>query len=97
MQDDVSSELERVRKFRHTVPAAHRQSVDTRLMWMWNQRFGTIQQIWQQSPDMNDKLAATVILQAIVANDLNNVALLFKRLEGGAQVDELNLDDELTI
>lgn len=89
--------VEPVRKFRHEVPAEHRATIDTRISWLWNQRFGTVQQVWQSSPDTEDRLAATVILQAIVATDLNNIALLFKRLEGGALPDEINLDGVLQI
>lgn len=91
------SDLVPVKKFRHQVPPQHRSTLDTRLAWMWGQRFGTVQTIWQQSPDMEDKLAATIILQAIVASDLNNITLLFKRLEGGAVLDEVSLDGVLTL
>jgi hypothetical protein len=91
----TSTEL--IRKFRHEIPEAHRTSLDTRLQWLWNQRFGTVQQIWKDSPDVEDKLAATVILQAIVGNDLNNIQLLFKRLEGGSLPDEVTLDGVLHI
>lgn len=86
-----------VKRFRHEVPAQHRSTLDTRLAWMWNQRFGTVQTIWQMSPDMEDKLAATIILQAIVASDLNNISLLFRRLEGGAVLDEVTLEGVLTL
>lgn len=89
--------VEQSRKFRTEVPAAHRSTLDTRLAWLWNQRFGTVQQIWQRSPDMEDKLAATIVLQAIVASDLNNIALLFRRLEGGSQPDDVTLDGVLTL
>ena len=86
-----------MKRFRHEVPAQHRSTLDTRLAWMWNQRFGTVQTIWQMSPDMEDKLAATIILQAIVASDLNNISLLFRRLEGGAVLDEVTLEGVLTL
>ena len=49
-----------VRKFRHEIPARHRQTLDTRLLWLWQQRFGTVQQVWRESPDLDDKLAATI-------------------------------------
>jgi hypothetical protein len=91
------TELEVVRKFRHEVPKAHRSSLDTRILWLWNQRFGTVQTVWQSSRDQLDKLAATMILQAILGKDLNNIALVFKRIEGGAQEDTVLADEELTI
>ena len=85
------------RKFRSAVPREHRASIDTRLQWLWNQRFGTVQTVWMDSDDMEDKLAATIILQAIIAADLNNIALVFRRLEGGATPDDVTLDGVLTI
>lgn len=86
----MSTEI--VRKFRKEIPAAHRQSIDTRLRWLWNQRFGTVQTIWKDSPDILDRTACTLILQAIMAKDLNSIELLFLRLEGGAQDDQTVLD-----
>ena len=37
---------------------------------------------------MLDVTAATTVLQAIMAKDLNSIKLLFSRLEGGAQMDD---------
>lgn len=81
----MSTEL--VRKFRKQIPPAHKASLDTRLRWLWHQRFGTIQTVWKDSPDVLDKTACTLILQAILAKDLNSIELLFQRLEGGSQDD----------
>lgn len=80
------------RKYRKEVPASHRQSLDTRIQWLWNQRFGTIQTIWKDSPDTLDVTACTLLLQAIMAKDLNSIQLVFQRLEGGALRDEQNVD-----
>ena len=77
-----------VRKFRKQIPEVHRKSLDTRLRWLWHQRFGTVQMVWQESRDILDKTAATLILQCILAKDLNSIELLFQRIEGGAEVDE---------
>jgi len=77
-----------VRKFRKQIPEVHRKSLDTRLRWLWHQRFGTVQTVWQESRDILDKTAATLILQCILAKDLNSIELLFQRIEGGAEVDE---------
>lgn len=84
----MSTELTVIRKYRKQVPEAHRATLDTRLQWLWNQRFGTIQTIWKDSPDVLDKTACTVILQALMAKDLNSIVLLLQRLEGGAITDE---------
>ena len=74
-------------KFRKQIQEAHRTSLDTRLQWLWHQRFGTVQTIWNESPDVLDKLASTVVLQAIMAVDLNSIMMLFQRLEGGPVTD----------
>ena len=76
------------KKWRKSIPEEHRKTLDTRLLWLWHQRFGTVQMIWKESDDMLDHTACTIILQAIAGNDLNNISLLVRRLEGGAQTDE---------
>lgn len=80
------------RKFRKAVPEAHRTSLDTRLRWLWNQRFGTVQMVWKESGDILDHTACTLILQAIMVKDLTSIEQLFQRLEGGAQGDEQLLE-----
>lgn len=78
------------RKFRTCIPEAHKASLDTRLRWLWHQRFGTVQTIWQQSQangEVLDHTACTLILQAIMAKDLDTIDQLFQRLEGGAVTD----------
>lgn len=83
----MREEIERLH-FRKSIPEAHRGSLDTRVQWLWNQRSGTVQTIWRDSPDMLDRTAATLILQSIIGHDLESIALLFRRLEGGALEDE---------
>lgn len=85
------------RRFRSQIPDQHRVSLDTRIVWLWNQRFGTVQMIWKDSPDVLDHTAATLILQAIMAKDLDSIAQVFQRLEGGAVVDEDLLDGSSSI
>lgn len=75
------------RRFRNEIPDAHRKSIDTRIQWLWNQRFGTVQQVWQHSKDMLDHTAATLILQAVFAKDLDSIAQVLQRIEGGPLVD----------
>jgi len=82
----VATELEALR-FRNTIPDAHRKSIDTRIAWLWNQSFGTTQQVWNSSKDLLDVTAATLILQAVFAKDLESITQIFQRLEGGALVD----------
>lgn len=76
-----------VRRPRKTIPKAHKTSLDTRLQWLWHQRFSTVQTVWKESGDILDKTAATIILQAIMGEDLNSIQLLFQRLEGGSRPD----------
>lgn len=83
------------RKFRKSIPEAHRVSLDTRLLWLWHQRFGTVQTIWKESPDVLDHTACTLILQAIMAKDLDSIAQLLQRIEGGALTDEQLQDREV--
>ena len=94
----MSQELvEHDRRFRKEVPSKHRQTLDTRLMWLWNQRSGTVQAVWEGSPDMLDHTAATMILQALFGKDLNSIALLIRRLEGGALTDDVIVEQDLKI
>jgi hypothetical protein len=84
----VSAEVVAVqRKFRKQVPDSHRASLDTRIQWLWHQRFGTVQMVWKDSRDILDVTAATLILQAIMGKDLDSIDQLFQRLEGGSLLD----------
>lgn len=83
----MSQDVVPLHRFRKEVPPDHRESLDTRLLWLWHQRFGTVQTIYSQSPDILDVTAATLILQAIMARDLRSIQQLFTRLEGGSQYD----------
>ena len=86
------SEVVPIKRFRTQVPADHRTSLDTRLAWLWHQRFGTVQTVYSSSPDILDVTAATLILQAIMGRDLKSIQQLFTRLEGGALADVEVLD-----
>ena len=84
MTDIVQAES----KFRSEVPRDHRSSLDTRLLWLWHQRFGTVQTVYTKSPDLLDVTAATLILQCIMGRDLRSIQQLFQRLEGGPMMDK---------
>jgi hypothetical protein len=81
-------------KFRGRIPESHRASLDTRIQWLWHQRFGTVQTVWQKSPDILDHTAATLYLQAIMAKDLDSISQVFQRLEGGPVTDQDLADQE---
>ena len=76
------------RKYRKQIPEEHRTSLDTRIQWLWGQRFGVIQQVWKESPDLLDHTAAILFMQAILAEDLASIELIFQRLEGGSEEDQ---------
>lgn len=82
------------RRYRSKVPKEHCTNLDTRLQWLWHQKFGTVQMVYTKSEDLLDKTAATLILQAIMAKDLKSIQQLYQRLEGGALFDDDSLDDE---
>jgi hypothetical protein len=83
----MSTEITPIRRYRSQVPEEHRSSLDTRLLWLWHQRFGTVQTVYSQSPDILDVTAATLILQAVMARDLKSIQQLYQRLEGNALYD----------
>lgn len=85
------------KKYRRQVPKDHRGSLDTRLAWLFNQRFGTVQTVWRDTDDELDRLAAMMLIQAVLGKDLNNIQLVYRRLEGGPQEDQVILDDELKL
>jgi hypothetical protein len=94
----MTSEVVPIRRWRGSIPKEHRASLDTRLHWLWNQRFGTVQTVYIDSEDLLDRTAATLILQAIMAQDLRSIQQLFQRLEGGAVHDaEISEDVPLRI
>lgn len=79
-------------KYRSAVPDQHKASIDTRLRWLWNQKFGVVQTVWRDSKDVLDHTAATMILQCILAKDLQAIEMLFSRIEGGALNDDQVLE-----
>jgi len=88
------SDIVPIHNYRTQVPEAHRSSLDTRLHWLWHQRFGTVQTVYSRSEDILDVTAATLILQCIMAKDLRSIQQLFQRIEGGALPDQVLADGE---
>jgi len=80
------------KKYRSSIPEEHLTSIDTKLRWLWNQRFGTLQKIWQETEDAETKAAATLLLNAAYIGDLASINLVLMRLEGGALTDQDLLD-----
>lgn len=86
--EDVAPTKEIVRKLRNGIPEAHRRSNDSRLAWLWGQRLATVQSIKMNSTDVEDVMAATLVLAATMVGYLPSIELLLQRLEGGAVTDE---------
>lgn len=82
------------RRWRSSIPESHRASLDSRVAWLWHQRFGTVQTVYIKSDDLLDRTAATLIIQAIMAKDLKSITQLFQRLEGGSIYDEEIVDPD---
>lgn len=80
------------KKYRSSIPEAHLTNIDTKLRWLWNQRFGTVQKIWQETDDAETKAAATLCLNAAYLGDLAAINIILNRLEGGALTDQELLD-----
>ena len=93
----MSQDIQPSRKFRHEIPEKHRGSMDTRIRWLWNQRFGTVQMVWKDSPDLLDHTAATIILQAVLAKDLNSIETIFQRIEGGSVPDTQVVEEIIVV
>lgn len=83
-----------VARFRKRIPKEHQGSLDTRLAWLWEQRFGTVQMIHNNTKDLLDRTATSLILQAIFDRDLDSISQLFQRIEGGARVDSDLMEQE---
>lgn len=90
----MSGDLVLVRKYRKAVPESHRTSLDTRIQWLWHQRFGTVQMVWKESKDVLDHTAATLLLQAIMGKDIESISQIFDRLEGAPVSDAEILDQQ---
>lgn len=87
------------RKYRKQVPEAHRKSIDTRLRWLWNQKWGTVQAVLEHSRingDVLDYTAANLIFQAVVGKDLESISQLLNRIEGGTLTDTALAEREET-
>jgi len=98
----VSTELEPYdktpkRRYRNEVPAAYKQSPDSRLAWLWNQKFGTVKAVWENSNDLQDRMAADLLLHAIIDSDITAIKLIFERLEGGAIYDTEMVSEDSVI
>lgn len=91
------SDIVPVRRWRRNVPKEHRTNLDTRLVWLWNQKFGTVQTVYNETEDILDKTAATLILQAVIGRDLDSMQTLLSRIEGGYKYDDELIDEDASL
>ena len=85
------------RRMYSNIPEEHRTTDDTRIEWLWNQRLIQVQNIWQHTENIRDKMACALVLGAAWQNNLSSIELVLKRLEGGAVVDSHVVDDDTLI
>jgi len=76
------------RKLRTETPRDVKSSSDTRLEWMWDQRLAVVANIYYRSPDILDRMAARLILDAIMAMNLASIELVLQRIEGAPVSDQ---------
>ena len=84
-------------RFRRQIPQTWCSSLDTRITWLWNQRFGTVQSVRQHSPDLLDVTAANLIIQAILHSDISSIEMILNRIEGSPVHDDELVDKPLVI
>ena len=75
----MTAELVERRHFRKEVPKEHRASLDTRLRWLWNQRFGTVQTVWKDSAER--KLTMEPLWHYATVDSVTNVMLPYVESE----------------
>ncbi|QKY80412.1 hypothetical protein SEA_PABST_54 [Microbacterium phage Pabst] len=82
------------RRMPSNIPEEHRTTDDTRIAWLWNQRLIVVQNIWSNTSNIRDRMAAALILGAAYQANMASIELVFKRLEGGAILDTEIIDNE---
>ena len=84
----MSGELVPIKRPRIQTPKTAKDSTDTRMEWMWDQRLEVIGTIYLRSPDLLDVMAARTVLDATLMGSIASIELLLRRLEGGAVSDQ---------
>ena len=89
---ELLQQNDRERHWPTRIPPTHTASLDTRVLWLWNQRWGVVESVYHRSPDALDRFVAQLYIQAVLMKDLDTIRLLFVRLEGGA-VDDVTIHE----
>lgn len=85
------------RRMPSNIPEEHRTTDDTRIMWLWNQRLIVVQNIYLNTKNIRDRMACALVLGAAFQGNLASIELVFKRLEGGSQVDTEIVEDDTAL
>jgi hypothetical protein len=84
------------RRLFHNIPEEHRISDDSRLEWLWMQSVAQIMSIRENTDDIRDRMAATLMLTAAWMGQLSAIELVLQRLEGAA-VDDKTISESETL
>uniref|UniRef100_A0AAU8EIS7 Uncharacterized protein n=1 Tax=Microbacterium phage RicoCaldo TaxID=3230836 RepID=A0AAU8EIS7_9CAUD len=76
------------------IPEEHRTTDDTRLEWLWMQRLIVVQNIYMNTNNNRDRMAASLVLNAAWSAHLGSIEMLLRRLEGGAVPDQVVLEGD---
>ena len=88
------NEVEKRKLFVSNIPEKHRVSNDSRLQWLWMQRLVIVQSVYERTNDIQDRMAASLVLKAAMSADLSSIELLLRRLEGGARTDQAVMEED---
>lgn len=87
-------EIVSTKRVYRNIPEKHRVSDDSRIQWLWNQRFEVVQTIFSFTDNVRDRMAATLVLSATLSAHLPAIELVLRRLEGGAVPDQVVQEEE---
>jgi hypothetical protein len=93
----VSGEIVPIRRPRTQTPKSVKDSTDTRMEWLWDQRLEVVGTIYLRSPDLLDVMAARTVLDATLSANLSSIELLLQRIEGGAVSDQTIVEGDSLI
>lgn len=85
------------RRLRHNIPEEHRATDDTRIQWLWMQSVAQVMGIRENTDDIRDRMACTLVLSAAWMGSLPAIELVLQRLEGAAVPDTLIEEDETLV
>ena len=85
------------RRLLHRIPQEHRLTDDSRIEWLWMQSAAQVMGIREHTDDIQDRMAATLVLTAAVMGEMQAIELLLLRLEGAAKSDQTIQEEETLV